>query len=481
MEPHTGQEPGATEGRVKGAQRRSGAEGTLDADRAPGMYRERDDIGPGSVTPAPTSTPSEKPNDSVCAIKAITPVMVDGGTRFAVSNLPPPTPRAIKLKQDAYRVSAEGGLVELPFDGPCPGGEVVPHASAMWTRTQAGLTFRFVVEGHAFIEWKPDRGEATVQLHAAGLWCNGVERMATYYLCQLHQLLTGHNVPIDQLYTASSPWRTTRIDLCTDHQGLSWSIEDSQRERWVGARVSNSYIGKKGVETLYVGTGESNCQVMLYDKSQQIRATKASEATYGHIWRANGYDPDQDVQRVEFKLQSKGLVYRDPSDSPTHVREDLRDPVWVTRPELPGQLHAFWSERKRLVKPTSTRKRRCEVDERWKAVQMASGSSPPDWRTSLAVADNAAQHRDELDTVKLVASLAGMAAREHRPGSTEPRMDLRTYLLDVVERPRLEGASLDHLEALFIELFEASNKRQAAELGEVMRIRADEHEMARSP
>ena len=42
LEPHTGQEPGATEGRVKGAQRRSGAEGTLDADRAPGMYRERE-------------------------------------------------------------------------------------------------------------------------------------------------------------------------------------------------------------------------------------------------------------------------------------------------------------------------------------------------------------------------------------------------------------------------------------------------------
>ena len=481
MEPHTGQEPGATEGRVKGAQRRSGAEGTLDADRAPGMYREREGTRRGSVTPAPTSTRRKKANDSVCAIKAITPVMVDGGTRFSVSSLPPPTPRAIKLKQDAYRVSAEGGLVELPFDGPCPGGGVVPHASAMWTRTQAGLTFRFVVEGHAFIEWKPDRGEATVQLHAAGLWCNGVERMARYYLCEVHKLLTGQNVPIDQLYTASSPWKTTRIDLCTDHQGLSWNIEDSQRERWVGARVSKSYIGKKGVETLYVGTLESNCQVMLYDKSQQIRATKASEATYGHVWEAYGYDPAQDVQRVEFKLKAKGLVYRDPRDSPTHVREDLRDPVWVTRPELPAQLHAFWSARKRLVKPTSERKRRCEVDERWEAVQMAAGNPPPDWRTSLVVADNAAQHRDESDTMKRLAALANIAAREHPPGTEVPDMELEEYALDVLINPRVEGASFEFYRALFRELFAASNKRQAAELGEVMRIRADERRRARSP
>ena len=83
--------------------------------------------------------------------------------------------------------------------------------------------------------------------------------------------------------------------------------------------------------------------------------------------------------------------------------------------------------------------------------------------------------------MKRLAALANIAAREHPPGTEVPDMELEEYALDVLINPRVEGASFEFYRALFRELFAASNKRQAAELGEVMRIRADERRRARSP
>lgn len=48
----------------------------------------------------------------------------------------------------------------------------------------------------------------------------------------------------------------------------------------------------------------------------------------------------------------------------------------------------------------------------------------------------------------ILDAVAGIASREHAPGTTEPRMGLREYLIDIVENPR-GGLTREDLEARF--------------------------------
>ena len=89
IEAHTCTRPAATEGRVKGGadERKRSLEATRAAGTAPSV-----DSGGGSITLPPNTTPPGIVEEIEGEIRAVSPVMVDGGLTVWNSSLPEPPP-----------------------------------------------------------------------------------------------------------------------------------------------------------------------------------------------------------------------------------------------------------------------------------------------------------------------------------------------------------------------------------------------------
>ena len=472
MEAHTGQEPPATEGRVQAE--RSEPQGSLDADRAGGMS------GPvvsqeGSVTP-PTNTSSPGIiEESEGAIRPLSPVMVDGGTRCRNGQLPEPAPLAGRLL-DHLMTMPEGGQVELPFTEPAPGGGPV-WADASWSKSRGRINVTLKVQGHCWVQWRPQAGEFLIQFHAPGLWRHGFQTMADYYLRQFHELLTGQQLFMSELYSAG--WRMTQIHLCADFQGIGIYARDEDKWRGVQKTEWVTRIGKLKengrTETLYVGTGASNCRVVTYDKSLQLEQDhKADIQTYAHVWEAHGWDGQERIQRFELRLRDSGLTCRTVQDDRHQVTIDFRDPHLVTDHEMLCKAWRYWTGRKVLIVEDNVRRERCSIDPRWRHVQLVA--NVPDncaslWRNALAIGEDAATRRDRLDSRKVIRALASIESRRHSARHDRPRQTPNQTLKDILNG-EFDGKTPHQMLESFEESFSEIRKRQMAELGTIIEMRS---------
>ncbi|MBV9690098.1 MAG: hypothetical protein JO202_10370, partial [Ktedonobacteraceae bacterium] len=115
------------------------------------------------------------------------------------------------------------------------------------------------------------------------------------------------------------------------------------------------------------GTHSSAISAVIYNKSAYIR-TKEPQSDYFHdIWRANGWDGESDVWRVEFRLKRDAL--RD------FKIEDVCHGIGYAF-DLPERLEVIWQYCSvhflRYVVPTEdTNRTRWETHSAWQAVQHA--------------------------------------------------------------------------------------------------------------
>lgn len=479
LEAHTGHEPPATEGRVQAE--RSEPEGSLDADRAGGTAPNAV-MGEGSITLPPKTTPLEIVEEKERAIRAVSPIMVDGGLAVWNSTLPDPPPRAARLLADVM-AHPKGHQVELPFEDAAPGGGRA-WADVTWNLSNGNRNVQMHVRGHVYIAWRPDLGEVAVQFKAPGLWMHGPKAMADYYLRSLHRLFFDGDCPFVELNNRK--WRITQLPLCADFTGLDVKLADSQS--FVGAEghearpeyiPATRIVGKtnpvQGVETLYIGKPNSACQVVLYNKTAELasKATHSNVTTYRHVWEANGWTEGEGLRRVELRLRDSGLTCR-PLEAPRSAAVyDLRDPAALGDQELLRKFWAYQTGRKRMVIADNARRTRMSLDPRWAAVQGAANCRTLwDWRRAVVIADDAASRRDRLDSRKIVAACAGIEARRHGQDHEVPRMSIHRTLADVMEG-MFEALTPEAMTEEFERLFLEKQRRQSAELGEVIEMRSN--------
>ena len=337
--------------------------------------------GEGSITLPPKTTPPEIVEEREREIRAVSPIMVDGGLAVWNSTLPDPPPRAARLLADVM-AHPKGYQVELPFEDAAPGGGRA-WADVTWNLSNGNRNVQLHVRGHVYIAWRPDLGEVEVQFKAPGLWMHGPKAMADYYLRSLHRLFFDGDCPFMELNNRK--WRITQIPLCADFTGLDVQLADSHSfigaENYEGRPVyipATRIVGKtnpvQGVETLYIGKATSACQVVLYNKTAELasKATHSNVTTYRHVWEAHGWTEGEGLRRVELRLRDSGLTCR-PFEAPDSAAVyDLRDPAALADQELLRKFWAYQTSRKRMVIADNDRPTRRSLDPRWGAVQAAA-------------------------------------------------------------------------------------------------------------
>mgnify|MGYP006963452584 CR=1 FL=1 len=473
---HICHEPPATEGRVQAE--RSEPEGSLDAARAGGIS-DQGATGWGSVTPTPKTGCPEIIEEKEGAIKLLSPVMVDGGTRVLHPEVPIrmcPGSGADKLLLGCMRAPKDG-LVELPLSGPPPGGEGRPWGRVAWSQTPNGRNVTIHVEGCVYISWGVDRGEISVEFKAPTLWRHGWLASYAYWIGELHKLLFFDDLEPDQLHEAG--WHMGTIHVCADSTG--WNVYVDDEKNWRGCR-STDYRRRVGrldedgkTETLYVGTPNSNCQVVLYDKSREIIDNKKEVLVYSPVWEAHGWNENENVQRAELRIKGKGRLFRTFQDRNSEVRYDFRDP-YILHLHI-NALWNYWTHTKVLIIPSCTRKTNCPTDPRWKAVQAASrmsGDLSQIWRGAISLADDACQHRDRLDSDRVISGLAGILSRRHDLGELTPSQDPLAVFMDVLDGTA-QGTDAHTVREAFLDKYEDKLRAQHAELGAAITIRAQLH------
>ncbi len=190
------------------------------------------------------------------------------------------------------------------------------------------------------------------------------------------------------------------LEICADFLGIRWRREDV--EGFVGrySRQTHDEVKtKKGdamtvftgcegeVQTINIGSRNSNLSWCLYDKTLQIEQAKdgANLPTYLSTWKMHGYAEsgmacdahgcvalvELEVARAELRLTARGLSFELADGTPL----DLRDPNECS--ELNVRL--VWSHathKCRLVdRATATRAERCGWDDRWVLVHEAAALS----------------------------------------------------------------------------------------------------------
>ena len=371
LKPHTGESPPATEGRVKAAQRRSGAQGSLDAARAGGSARSQGTQSGGYVTPRQTSSRKRSRKGKRPKIEVVSPVSVDGNTRLEVKAPTQwePTEHG-ELSRDALGLVEQlldptrtlensGEAMAMPWDfGPVLAGPVV----ANWT-VSGGRAPELVlhVEGVVYVRWNTHSGRVNVQAKGPYLWSAGAgtagwESWCRNVLVELHRFFFNERVAAEQLHAKG--WNVTGVEICKDHVGIEDILHHKYARRLLGkAKPDTSRMHDDGsVETIYKGTrSTSDSSMCIYNKSKQVEDV-GSEDHYVHVWRRCGYT-EGTITRVEMRFAGKALTYKD--------GPNFRDPVALFCPVELDKVWCSMARKFRLTKPTHERKRECETDERW--------------------------------------------------------------------------------------------------------------------
>lgn len=358
-------------------------------------------------------------------VRCVSPPHPDGGTSFKIA-----APRAgWNPKLEALAVHLDRGA-KLPktvdlidADGVC--------LTARVRRGGKGNALSLIFEGEAQLILFPRTGVAVLEAKAASLWVRGVERWMESWFDRATFFLTGARCT-SPASAHGLGWATYRLELAADFVGLVLSKDDSElfTNAKGGARlVSSKGSKRRGIaETMNVGErGKNSLAVSTHDKTQAIRSKRGKRKTgepgdsvYQATWRANDWDGEANIRRVEARAHGRALHLRATDGTPDL---DLRDPVSLLDD---AELGAFWlhatTTRTRLViERPGVPLRKCPTDPRWRAVQAAGGQLsvtrykqvPPDERMRLHRADRL--HRTQEEVARALGRLAGLYSVEGAP------------------------------------------------------------------
>ena len=360
-------------------------------------------------------------------IRALTPVMVDGGTRVHAT-LGGQRPRvwAQMLAQLRRADTPDAGWIGLPTWG----------RGRVTARFTIGGTERHILTLHAIDRawWRMNlkTGEVHLQWKAKGLWAHGYRVMADRFLGLVTWLETGRRITVDTAHRVG--WRMSGLEICADFAGLRFYREDAMhflggrmvgehnpidpREIWGGDADA---ITGTPVETINVGRRTTSpLSACIYDKVRQIESVKAGDgSTYQAAWRDAGWTPGEGVCRVEMRFNRRALAMENPA---TGEILDFTNPATAADAGAVSRLWAIACHKRRLIVPdTATRRERCDTDPRWDAVsEVGATDEPHAWRQLREVQKDTHRERvrrarrDALKGLQRFAALVGADGMDPR-------------------------------------------------------------------
>lgn len=270
--------------------------------------------------------------------------------------------------------------------------------------------------------------------------------------------------------------RVRRLDLCADVAGLDVSgIAPSAFVKPSRARLERANVSalEKSFEhpdlrVRYKAnaqvTGFTVCpgnalSAVVYDKPGELRQHERPDKAVmeERTWRANGWDGEAPVTRVEFRLRSEVLHELGARDGLDAFRGKL-DALW-------GYCARLWL---RLVVPgTAERPSRCALDPAWATVRLVQfvHATPPGERVRIRGGASAAQ--------AFGASLSHVAATDKQPPRYESLDETTGELRTVVETLAvMEDAQVaDLVTARVSGIFEATARAVALDFVERLGLR----------
>lgn len=366
--------------------------------------RNVEDAPRGSITPCQNTTSSDRPLltensdlgvvffDSTQNTSAVSPVTVDGGTRFVLHLAKKFRPvdewKAILLSCETGATRRE---VPLPVSDDLAPLDAAPSADLVVSGAKRHI-LTFLVPDLVWFRFNTDSRDLHVQLKAKGLWAfgagaEGYALMAGYWLRELYRLFAGE--VRGDVFRAG--WKLTGLELCRDFTGLQFVRSDAGA--FIGAKTNGDegrelvrVWGNEGqaVETINIGRRTSNHSLCIYDKITQVEDVKGGDAsTYEAAWRAHGWE-DERIVRVEMRFSARGLSWEDRTTGETL---DFTDPSTAA---FQHNLNTLWElacYKRRLVQlGTSSRKERCKIDPRWLVVsEVGAGAAHEGWRQTRQV------------------------------------------------------------------------------------------------
>lgn len=366
------------------------------------------------------ATTSPRAPDPLC----VAPVMVDGGTRFALDF--DPTGMATEMsvliqhlrhprtrEQDKEDRKRGGLFMPLPMPGEWESSSSKKNGSRFWSDPSAEVkvsgvrrqVITFHVNSYIYLYLNVESGEARLQLRAPVLWADGYEKAATFWLDAVLWMLTRTRCTLKE--ATHMGWRMTGLEVCSDIVGLHfWRhdadnfvgivktgerhhlIPEDQIQQAPTPQVRTFGIEAQKAETIDIGSRASPVSICIYDKESQIIAEKGGDwSTYEAVHKSNGWDGEAKIWRVELRFTKRGLVLEDKRglrrlNPLTNKVEnlpllyDFRDPATAANEYALWLLWSYTTSRKRLIIPKArTRRKRCPMDWRWEVV---SGICVPD-------------------------------------------------------------------------------------------------------
>jgi len=371
----------------------------------------------GSITPCQnTSSSEQRCGDDISKIgvvfckssqntSAVSPVSVDGGTRFVIhlSDIFSPVPKW-KAALLALETGALKQSIELPVSDALAPLEAAPVADVVVSGAKRHI-LTFLVPDLAWFRFNTESRDLHLQLKAKGLWAHGAGAtgyvlMAGYWLRELFRLFCGEFR--DDVFRAG--WKMTGLELCRDFVGVKFYRNDAGH--FVGAKT-NGDEGRElvrcwgaedqEVETINIGRRTSNLSLCIYDKLTQIDDVKNGDtSTYEAVWREMGWEHER-INRVELRLSNRGLSWEDKESGEIL---DFSDPSTAAFQHNLDSLWQLACHKRRLVVPnTATRRERCDTDERWKKVmKLGAGAMSGEWRQTRQVQKDT--HRVRLENAR---------------------------------------------------------------------------------
>jgi hypothetical protein len=235
---------------------------------------------------------------------------------------------------------------------------------------------------------------ARVKVASAALWESpvetvvvGIEQFLTEFLgatslhlqvSELHVAADFMGLPVEEL-----PWqqvvitraRAARLHLAVEEQeapdGLARDRSQRPQRRCRSGRSAGvsvaavtgeaRYLGRR-LQTVTWGTHASQVSAQLYDKCAELR--RSGKQWLVTCWKAQGWDGESRVWRLEFRLRRRALAEFGIED-PYQLEEQLPG-LWAALVGTPGQADGWL----RLVLPRRDRNRtRWPVAPAWRRVQ----------------------------------------------------------------------------------------------------------------
>jgi hypothetical protein len=350
-------------------------------------------------------------------------VTVDGGTKLSVKLERLNHPPAMAQVLDAIREGEKGsGVCHLPL----PQLDLFDHnegsAGAEYTvsgRESQCVTFH--VRDRVYVTANLRTGRVCLQLKAKGMWAagggaRGYATMVRKWLPAVHWMMTGESISLETCHRNGDAggWNMTGLELCVDYLGLDFRTDDlgnflhvrtTAERRSFKERENLAQYSKDGLtaQTIELGKRKGNqLSACLYRKLEEIQSKKqGDDSTYAPIWRKLGWDGEEEITRVEFRMANKGLVF---TDGETGEVLNFRDPMTATSEDNLRTLWGIVAYKRRLVTGLQETRRlagarnvsRLPTDKRWVEIQKSSQLDldlGADWKQEREVQEATKQFR----------------------------------------------------------------------------------------